>query len=141
METLRMTKMKDFPTDLVDQIDALLYLDKNGSLTSPLPGLAREVLTKCRDLRTALESIRDHKWVGDGTHQQLRSIASSALDGAPNEPRTPSVSDVALVLREARRFVEKDPTRLGPSAMLARITEVLDDLTKASSPLSRPESK
>jgi hypothetical protein len=39
---------KDFPTNEVEQIDALLHLNANGSLTSPVPGLAIELLKKYR---------------------------------------------------------------------------------------------
>jgi hypothetical protein len=40
--------MKDIPTNTIEQIDALLHLNKNGSLTSPIPGLAVELLEKYR---------------------------------------------------------------------------------------------
>jgi hypothetical protein len=39
---------KDFPTNEVEQIDALLHLNANGSLTSPVPGLAIDLLKKYR---------------------------------------------------------------------------------------------
>jgi hypothetical protein len=44
-----------------------------------------------------------------------------------------SAVNVALVLREARRFIGRDPTRLNPSAMLASINEALAALDEPQS--------
>lgn len=47
--------MKDWPTDLIEQIDALLHLNKNGCLSQPIPALATELLEKCRARLTGAE--------------------------------------------------------------------------------------
>lgn len=36
-------------TDTIEQIDALLHLDAQGTLTTPIPRLARDLLAKCRE--------------------------------------------------------------------------------------------